>query len=345
MSFAPYPPLVFAGEARRLTAKLAEVEAGNAFLLAGRRLRRELQGILDRQHPRHLPPDPADGGGPDVRGRKPVVKVGRIAGQFAKPRSSSVEQIDGVELPSYRGDIINGMAFTPEERLPDPQRLLRAYNQSASTLNLLRAFAGGRLCRPVQHPSLDHGLRRRQRLCHKYRELADKITEALAFMEAVGVTPESHPDLSRVEVFTSHEALLLNLESALTRLDGATGEWFDTSAHMVWIGERTRQPDGAHIEFARGIKNPIGLKCGPTMEPDDLLTLIDALNPDNDAGPADADRALRRRQGGRSPAAPDAGGEGERQAGGLVDRSDARQHAEGRQRLQDPAVRTRSSAR
>jgi 3-deoxy-7-phosphoheptulonate synthase len=278
------PPLVFAGEARRLTAKLAEVEAGKAFLLQGGdcaesfkefstdnirdtfRLILQMAVVLT------------------FAGRKPVVKVGRIAGQFAKPRSSAVEQIDGVELPSYRGDIINGMAFTPEERVPDPQRLLRAYNQSASTLNLLRAFAGGGYADLYNIHRWTMGFATDSAYGHKYRELADKITEALAFMEAVGVTPESHPDLSRVEVFTSHEALLLNLESALTRLDGSTGEWFDTSAHMVWIGERTRQPDGAHVEFVRGIKNPVGLKCGPTMEPDDLLTLIDLLNPENTPG-------------------------------------------------------------
>ena len=278
------PPLVFAGEARRLTAKLAEVEAGKAFLLQGGdcaesfkefstdnirdtfRLILQMAVVLT------------------FAGRKPVVKVGRIAGQFAKPRSSAVEQIDGVELPSYRGDIINGMAFTPEERVPDPQRLLRAYNQSASTLNLLRAFAGGGYADLYNIHRWTMGFATDSAYGHKYRELADKITEALAFMEAVGVTPESHPDLSRVEVFTSHEALLLNLESALTRLDGSTGEWFDTSAHMVWIGERTRQPDGAHVEFVRGIRNPVGLKCGPTMEPDDLLTLIDLLNPENTPG-------------------------------------------------------------
>ncbi len=278
------PPLVFAGEARRLTDRLADVEAGRAFLLQGGdcaesfkefstdnirdtfRLILQMAVVLT------------------FAGRKPVVKVGRIAGQFAKPRSSSVEAIDGVELPSYRGDIINGMGFTPAERVPDPQRLLKAYHQSASTLNLLRAFAGGGYADLYNIHRWTLGFAADNSYGARYRELADKIGEALAFMEAVGVTPESHPDLSRVEVFTSHEALLLNLESALTRLDGATGEWFDTSAHMVWIGERTRQPDGAHVEFARGIKNPIGLKCGPTMEPEDLLRLLDILNPDNIPG-------------------------------------------------------------
>ena len=277
------PPLVFAGEARRLTSKLAQVERGEAFLLQGGdcaesfkefhadnirdtfRLILQMAVVLT------------------FAGRKPVVKVGRIAGQFAKPRSSPLEEIDGVELPSYRGDIINGMGFTPEERMPDPQRLIRAYNQSASTLNLLRAFAGGGYADLYNIHRWTLGFAD-DGAGAAYRELADKITEALAFMEAVGVTPETHPDLSRVEVFTSHEALLLNVESALTRLDGGSGEWFDTSAHMLWIGERTRQLDGAHVEFMKGIKNPIGVKCGPTMTADDLLPLIDALNPDNVSG-------------------------------------------------------------
>ncbi len=278
------PPLVFAGEARTLTAKLADVEAGKAFLLQGGdcaesfkefstdnirdtfRLILQMAVVLT------------------FAGRKPVVKVGRIAGQFAKPRSSSIEQIGDVELPSYRGDIINGMGFTPEERVPDPQRLLKAYNQSAATLNLIRAFAGGGYADLYNIHRWTLGFAADNAYGAKYRDLADKIGEALAFMEAVGVTPETHPDLSRVEVFTSHEALLLNVESALTRLDGGSGEWFDTSAHMLWIGERTRQLDGAHVEFMRGIKNPIGVKCGPTMEADDLLPLIDALNPDNTSG-------------------------------------------------------------
>jgi 3-deoxy-7-phosphoheptulonate synthase len=280
---AGLPPLVFAGEARRLRERLAQVEAGEAFLLQGGdcaesfkefstdnirdtfRLILQMAVVLT------------------FAGRKPVVKVGRIAGQFAKPRSSPLETIGDVTLPSYRGDIVNGMAFTDQERVPDPQRLLKAYHQSASTLNLLRAFAGGGYADlyNVHRWTLgfaDHGPGAR------YRELADKIAEALAFMEAVGITPQTHPELSQVEIFTSHEALLLNLESALTRQDGATGEWYDTSAHMLWIGERTRRLDGAHVEFARGIRNPIGLKCGPTMEPDDLLPLIDVLNPDDVPG-------------------------------------------------------------
>ncbi len=277
------PPLVVASEARRLRDRLAQVEAGEAFLLQGGdcaesfrefstdNIRDTLRLLLQMAVVLTF------------AGRKPVVKVGRIAGQFAKPRSAPTETIEGVTLPSYRGDNINGSAFTPEERTPDPQRLLKAYNQSASTLNLLRAFAGGGYADLYNIHRWTQGFAE-GRVGAQYRELADKIAEALAFMEAVGVTPETHPDLGRVDVYTSHEALLLNVESALTRLDGASGEWFDTSAHMLWIGERTRQLDGAHVEFMRGIRNPIGVKCGPTMEPDDLLPLIDALNPDNTSG-------------------------------------------------------------
>ncbi len=278
------PPLVFAGEARNLKDRLAQVEAGDAFLLQGGdcaesfkefstdNIRDTLRLILQMAVVLTF------------AGRKPVVKVGRIAGQFAKPRSSAVEQIGDVELPSYRGDIINGMGFTPEERLPDPQRLMKAYHQSSATLNLLRAFASGGYADLYNIHRWTLGFAAENAYGAKYRDLADKISEALAFMAAVGVTPETHPDLSRVEIFTSHEALLLNVESAMTRLDGATGEWFDTSAHMLWIGERTRQLDGAHVDFMKGISNPIGVKCGPTMEPDDLLPLIDTLNPDNIPG-------------------------------------------------------------
>ena len=279
-----YPPLVFAGEARRLTQRLAEVEAGRAFLLQGGdcaesfkefstdnirdtfRLILQMAVVLT------------------FAGGRPVVKVGRIAGQFAKPRSSDIERVGEVELPSYRGDVINGMEFEAAARTPDPQRLLRAYHQSSATLNLLRAFAEGgfadlhNIHRWTLNRTSEGGYAAR------YKELSDKIGESLDFMRAVGVTPESHPELSRVEFFTSHEALLLNVEEALTRLDPATGEWFDTSAHMVWIGERTRRVDGAHVEFARGIRNPIGLKCGPTMQPDDLLKLAETLNPANEPG-------------------------------------------------------------
>jgi 3-deoxy-7-phosphoheptulonate synthase len=278
------PPLVFAGEARRLKSLLGDVAEGKAFLLQGGdcaesfkefradnirdtfRLILQMAVVLT------------------FAGGKPVVKVGRIAGQFAKPRSEPTETLDGVTLPSYRGDNINGQAFELAERTPDPERLLRAYGQSASTLNLLRAFAGGGYADLHNIHRWTLGFVADSPNGARYGELAEKISESLAFMSAIGVTPESHPDLSRVEFFTSHEALLLGFEEALTRVDSTSGDWYDTSAHMLWIGERTRQLDGAHVEFAKGIKNPLGVKCGPTMEPDDLLRLIDALNPKNEPG-------------------------------------------------------------
>jgi 3-deoxy-7-phosphoheptulonate synthase len=278
------PPLVFAGEARRLKALLGDVAAGKAFLLHGGdcaesfkefaadnirdtfRLLLQMAVVLT------------------FAGGKPVVKLGRIAGQFAKPRSEPTETIGGVTLPSYRGDIINGMAFEASERIPDPDRLLRAYNQSASTLNLLRAFAGGGYADLHNIHRWTLGFVEGSPQGARYRELGDKISEALDFMSAVGVTAETHREMHSVEFFTSHEALLLGFEEAMTRVDSTTGDWYDTSAHMVWIGERTRQLDGAHIAFCKGIKNPVGLKCGPTLEPDELLRLIDALNPANEPG-------------------------------------------------------------
>lgn len=281
---AAMPPLVFAGEARRLGQRLAEVEAGRAFLLQGGdcaesfkefsadnirdafRLILQMAVVLT------------------FAGGRPVVKVGRIAGQFAKPRSADTETVGDVTLPSYRGDIVNGMEFNAEARRPDPARLLKAYHQASATLNLLRAYAGGGFADLYNIERWTLGRAADGAYAARYRELSHKIGEALDFMRAVGVTPETHPELSRVEVFTSHEALLLNVEEALTRQDPATGEWFDTSAHMLWIGERTRRLDGAHVEFARGVRNPIGLKCGPTMEPDELLRLIEVLDPANEPG-------------------------------------------------------------
>ena len=278
------PPLVFAGEARRLKTLLGEVADGRAFLLQGGdcaesfkefhadnirdtfRLILQMAVVLT------------------FAGGKPVVKVGRMAGQFAKPRSSPVETIDGVELPSYRGDIINGMDFDAASRVPDPQRLLQAYSQSASTLNLLRAFAGGGYADLYNIHRWTLGFVNDSPQGARYHELSEKISEALTFMAAIGVTPESQPDLHRVEFFTAHEALLLGFEEAMTRVDSTSGEWYDTSAHLLWIGERTRQLDGAHVEYFRGIKNPIGVKVGPTLEPDELLRLIDVLNPKNEAG-------------------------------------------------------------
>jgi 3-deoxy-7-phosphoheptulonate synthase len=278
------PPLVFAGEARRLKRLLGDVSAGKAFLLQGGdcaesfkefsadnirdtfRLILQMAVVLT------------------FAGGKPVVKVARMAGQFAKPRSEPIETIDGVTLPSYRGDIVNGMDFEPVSRAPDPERLMKAYGQSAATLNLLRAFAGGGYADLHNIHRWTLGFVEGSPQGARYSELSDKISEALTFMGAIGVTPESHPDLHRVEVFTSHEALLLGFEEALTRVDSTTGDWYDVSAHLLWIGERTRQLDGAHVEFMRGIKNPIGVKVGPTIEPDELLRMIEALNPDSEPG-------------------------------------------------------------
>jgi len=278
------PPLVFAGEARRLKSLLADVSEGRAFLLQGGdcaesfkefhadnirdtfRLILQMAVVLT------------------FAGGKPVVKVGRMAGQFAKPRSAPIETQNGVTLPSYRGDNINAMEFTPEGRTPDPQRLIQAYSQSAATLNLLRAFAGGGYADLHNIHRWTLGFVSDSPQGARYRELADKISDSLAFMEAIGVTPQSHASLHQVEFFTSHEALLLGYEEAMTRVDSTSGQWYDTSAHLVWIGERTRELDGAHVEFFRGIKNPIGVKCGPTMEGDDLLRLADVLNPQNEPG-------------------------------------------------------------
>ncbi len=278
------PPLVFAGEARRLKALLGDVADGKAFLLQGGdcaesfkefradnirdtfRLILQMAVVLT------------------FAGGKPVVKVGRIAGQFAKPRSEPTETIEGVTLPSYRGDNINGQAFELAERTPNPERLMQAYGQSAATLNLLRAFAGGGYADLHNIHRWTLGFVADSPNGARYTELSDKISESLTFMAAIGVTPETHPDLHRVEFFTSHEALLLGVEEAMTRVDSTSGEWYDTSAHMLWIGERTRQLDGAHIEFMKGVKNPVGVKVGPTLEPDELLRLIDALNPRNEPG-------------------------------------------------------------
>jgi 3-deoxy-7-phosphoheptulonate synthase len=281
---ASFPPLVFAGEARNLKKALARVAAGEAFLLQG--------GDCAESFAEH--------GANNIRdffrvflqmavvltfaGGSPVVKVGRIAGQFAKPRSSPTEKRDGVELPSYRGDIINGNEFTPEARIPDPRRQIEAYRQSAATLNLLRAFAQGGYANLASVHQWMLGFVKDSPQSRRYMELADRISEALGFMRACGLDLESHPELRATDVYTSHEALLLGYEEALTRVDSTSGDWYDTSGHMLWIGDRTRQPDHAHVEFCRGIKNPIGLKCGPSLKPDELLRLIDILNPDNEAG-------------------------------------------------------------
>ena len=214
----------------------------------------------------------------------PIVKVGRVAGQFAKPRSAPLETLDGVSLPSYRGDIVNGIEFDEASRVPDPQRQLNAYRQSAATLNLLRAFASGGYANLENAHRWMLGFVKDSPQSARYQELADRISETVGFMRAIGLDPESHPELRQTELYTSHEALLLGYEEALTRVDSTTGDHYATSGHMIWVGDRTRQLDHAHVEYARGVKNPIGLKCGPSMKPDELIRLIDVLNPDDEPG-------------------------------------------------------------
>jgi 3-deoxy-7-phosphoheptulonate synthase len=214
----------------------------------------------------------------------PVVKLGRMAGQFAKPRSGPTEVQDGVELPSYRGDIVNDIAFTREGRTPDPQRLIRAYSQSAATLNLLRAFASGGYANLQQVHRWTHDFVGASPWAARYTEMADRIGEALDFMAACGIDAERVPQLKATQFFTSHEALLLPYEQALTREDSLTGDWYSTSAHFLWIGDRTRFEGSAHVEYLRGIRNPIGMKCGPSLEPDALIRLLDTLNPARQPG-------------------------------------------------------------
>ncbi len=279
-----YPPLVFAGEARRLKAALAKVSEGNAFLLQG--------GDCAESFAEFHPDNIRDTFRVMLQmavvltfgAALPIVKVGRMAGQFAKPRSASDETIDGVTLPSYRGDNINGMDFTKEARVPDPQRMVQAYNQSAATLNLLRAFAQGGYADLHKVHQWTLGFMADAATAEKYSRFADRIQETLEFMEACGLTGETVPQIRETEFYTSHEALLLPYEEALTRNDSTSGQWYGCSAHMLWLGERTRQPDHAHVEFMRGIQNPIGVKIGPKTTPDDLMALCDALNPQNEAG-------------------------------------------------------------
>ena len=278
------PPLVFAGEARKLEQSLADVAEGKAFLLQG--------GDCAESFAEFHPDTIRDTFKVLLQmavvltygASLPVVKVGRLAGQFAKPRSAPTETKDGVELPSYRGDSVNGMEFTAEARIPDPDRLVKAYNQSASTLNLLRAFAQGGYADLHQVHSWTLGFVQDGPDVERYQDLAERIQETLAFMAACGLTSENVPQIRETDFYTSHEALLLNFEEALTRIDSTTGKAYATSAHLLWIGERTRQLDHAHVEFMRGIHNPIGCKAGPTTDPDDLIRLCDALNPDNRAG-------------------------------------------------------------
>ena len=279
-----WPPLVIADEVRSLRRKLAGVAERKAFLLQGgdcaesfvehsaNQIRDFFKIFLSMSvvmtHSAGLP----------------VVKVGRIAGQFAKPRSSDVEKRDGIELPSFRGDIINGPEFTSDARIPDPQRMRMVYRQSAATLNLLRGFAYGGYAKLERVHGWMVDFLADSPMGERFQVVADRITEALEFMAACGLTAETVPQLQGVDFYTSHEALLLPYEEALTREDSVQGGWYDTSAHMLWIGDRTRQLDHAHIEFMRGIANPIGLKCGPSLDIDGLLKLIDKLDPKNEAG-------------------------------------------------------------
>ncbi len=278
-----YPPLVFAGEARRLTTQIGAAARGEAFLLQGGDCAESFEqfsadSIRDTfkvmlQMAMVL-----------THGAKvPVIKVGRMAGQFAKPRSAPTETVNGQELPSYRGDIINELAFTPEARIPDPARMLQAYTQAAATLNLLRAFSTGGYADVHQVHSWTLGFTESEK-AERYREMANRITDTLDFIKAAGVDGRSAPSLQSVDFYTSHESLLLEYEEALTRLDSTSGKWLAGSGHFLWIGDRTRQPDGAHVEFLKGVLNPVGVKCGPSITVDDLKRLISILNPGNEAG-------------------------------------------------------------
>lgn len=278
------PPLVFAGEIRALQSQLAEVSNGNAFLLQGgdcaesfaefnaNKIRDTFQVMLQMAVVLTF------------AGSCPVVKIGRMAGQFAKPRSTGMETSNGIELPSYRGDIVNDINFTAGSRAPDPERLLQAYHQSASTLNLLRAFAQGGFADLNQVHQWNLGFVGKSPLGEKYQHLAGQIDQALAFMDACGLNAGTTPQIHETSLYTSHEALLLGYEEALTRQDSITDQWYDCSAHMLWIGDRTRQTDHAHVEFLRGVQNPIGVKVGPSTSREDLIRLIDILNPDNTPG-------------------------------------------------------------
>jgi len=279
-----FPPLVFAGEVRSLKRSLAEVSDGNGFLLQGGdcaesftefnadNIRDTFRVILQMAV--------VLTSGTNL----PIVKVGRMAGQFAKPRSSETETINGVELPSYTGDIINDINFDEELRQPDPDRMLKGYSQAASTLNLLRAFADGGYADLRHVNSWNMGFVKSDPHGERYHHLAHQIQESLNFMDALGINSNNTPQLRTVDYFTSHEALLLPYEEALTRVDSTSGDVYNTSAHFVWIGDRTRFKDSAHVEFCRGIKNPIGIKCGPSLEPDELIELLDILNPMDEAG-------------------------------------------------------------
>ncbi|WP_107697669.1 class II 3-deoxy-7-phosphoheptulonate synthase [Campylobacter concisus] len=278
------PPLVFAGEARSLKEELAKVCNGEAFLLQGgdcaesftnfnaNNIRDMFKVLLQMAIVLTF------------AGGYPVVKVGRVAGQFAKPRSSDFEEANGIKLPSYRGDIINGFEFDEKARVPDPKRMIEAYYQSASTMNLLRAFSRGGLADLHQVHKWNLGFVKKPEIGEKYAKLADELTKTLSFMAACGITSANTPVINQTAVYTSHEALLLPYEEALTRVDSLSGEWYDCSAHMLWIGERTRGINDAHVHFLSGVKNPIGVKIGPSAKAEDVVALANKLNPENEAG-------------------------------------------------------------
>jgi len=279
-----YPPLVFAGEARNLKKSLADVCNGKAFLLQGGDCAESFSEFHAKNIRDTFKVMMQMAVVMTFAGGVPVVKVGRLGGQFAKPRSSDTETQGDITLPSYRGDIINGVDFNEAARIPDPERMVQAYNQSAATLNLLRAFASGGLADLHQVHAWNLGFVGQNEMSKKYDELARQIDDSLRFMAACGITSDNYRTLRETDFYTSHEALLLNYEEAFTRQDSLTGDWYDVSSHMLWIGDRTRQLDGAHVEFMRGIQNPIGVKAGPSMDPEDLIKLCDILNPNNEAG-------------------------------------------------------------
>src|SRR5580704_12243283 len=283
-TLAGYPPLVFAGEARKLKRALGKAAAGEAFLLQG--------GDCAEAFAEHSADNIRDFFRVFLQmavvmtfaAASPVIKVGRVAGQFAKPRSADNETIGGVSLPSYRGDIVNDIEFTAAARIPDPRRQLEAYRQSAATLNLLRAFATGGYANLENVHRWMLGFVNDSPQSERYQEVADRITATLGFMRAIGLDAEAHPELRATDFYTSHEALLLGYEQAMTRLDSTSGDYYATSGHMVWIGDRTRQIGGAHVEFCRGVRNPIALKCSPSLSPEELVRLIDLLDPDAEPG-------------------------------------------------------------
>ena len=337
-TLAGLPPLVFAGEARQLQDQLGEACAGRAFVLqagdcaesfddmTADNIRDKLKVILQ------MAVVLAFSAG------VPTVKIGRIAGQFAKPRSSSTEMVDDVELPSFRGHMVNDISFSKDSRAADAERLVRAYHQSASTLNLLRAFTKGGYADLRQVHMWNQEFIAASPEGRRYERVAEGIDAALRFMAACGVSTDA-PELHQVDFFTSHEALVLDYEEALTRQDSITGQWYDCSAHMLWIGERTRQLDGAHVEFMRGIKNPLGCKLGPTASPDEVLQLCEILNPDRIPGRL----TLISRMGAKEvadalPPSVDCGARC-RPPGAVGMRSHARQHLHHRRRAQDSSLR------